>query len=687
MKNSKRVLSVVTASLLASSVFAGDELIQNGSFENFSIEKDRGKWKVVEFDSWEGQGEVWNHGIGKIATEGTYKAELDVHRNSLNMLTQIVTTETGENYLFSLDAYARKVNTSDFELLIDSEVVATITPSSSWEKYGVEFIGTGGEQTVSIRELDSQDNGLGAVIDNVSVASGVSLEQLQLDERTKFEIIEPTGIGQIQQVIDFDQVTQNFISDEDREIGRKSADMMNELIKEAVFELGLANDGAVTRADVREINLYLRENYASEWENLYTEFQLLQPKLSGSQRQAKRVVALNQVAINLWGDIYRVGLESGGETKKNRINNYFSSVGYTLGSVLRGDVATGTLKNPDFEEVTGTTGTGMDKGIELIMTEEGLQRRVPTSDLREGATAANEMNILILEAVVNQGLANDGRISTADVRTVNEYLVENHLERWAELHGDDENNEETGFHLVQNDGATGRMFGDNFVNTVADGVYHLGFPTRFKNNLENEDGNKNQTFEKVAWWLNSCLKDDLEAGVLVNSDYREVEGTTGTIFDKIVPLIYSDKGLEFKISMSDIREGAEAANGMNELIITAIKETGIAEDGYFSVEDVKELNSYLVTNYALEWAELHGDDEDGEETGYHKVQNDGATTRALGQNVLNQLADSVYHLGFPTRYENNLENEDGNRNASFSTVAYWLNKTLQGDIAKGNLSN
>lgn len=678
------VNSVVAAAVFSSAgLMAGEELIQNGSFESFSVERDRGKWKVVTFDNWEGQGEVWNHKLGHTATEGMYKAELDVYRRSVNMLSQTIETEEGKTYLFSLDAYARKANTSDFELLVDGEVAVRVTPAKRWDKFGIEFTGKGGEQTVAIREISDQDNGLGAVIDNVSVLSDMTLDQMEADERAKFEIVEPTGIDQIQEVIDVDQVVQNFISSEKVEKAREAAEKMNQLIKEAVIELGLANDGAVTRADAREINIYLRENYAEEWESLYSDYQVLQPKLRGHERRAKRVVALNQVAINLWGDIYSIGLDKGGDSKSREARKYFTNVGYTLGEVLRGDVANGSLTNPYFQEVIGSTGTGMDKGVELIMADTGLQRRIPTSDLREGATAADEMNQLILEAIFNEGLANDGKISTADTRTINEYLVANHKERWAELHGDDEDGEETGYHLVQNDGATGRMFADNFVNTVADGVYHLGFPTRFKNNLENEDGNKNQRFEKVAWWLNSCLKEDLEAGQLSNPDYREVEGTTGTTFDKVIPVIYHDEGLEYRISMSDIREGAKAANGMNALIVKAIIETGVASDDYISAGDVKTLNTYLVENHASEWAEFHGDDENNEETGYHLVQNDGATSRAYGKNILNKLADSIYHLGFPTKYAHNLENEDGNKNTSFNTVAYWLNKSLKADFDKG----
>lgn len=683
MKSSTMLKSVVAAAVIFSStaLLAGEELIQNGSFENFSVEKDNGKWKIVQFENWNGRGEVWNHQLGRIATDGTYKAELDVGRRSVDELSQAVVTKEGVKYLLSLDAYARRANTSDFELLVDGVALASISPTSVWGKFGVEFIGNGSVQTVSIRETSAQDNGLGAVIDNISVASDASLEEFIGAERSKFEIIEPTGIDQIQQIMDADQVVKNFIPVEDVQKAREAAQRMNELIKEAVINNGLANDGAVTRADVREINIYLMQRHSGEWSSLLEDFKKASRKPQRNERGAKRVISMQQVAMTQWEEVYKVGLQYGGGNQ-NKSRNYFNKVGYTLGAIFRGDVTNGSLKNPDFKEVAGTTGTGMDKGVDLIMTEMGLQRRIPTSDLREGATSANEMNKLILEAITNEGLANDGKISTADVRTINEYLVVNHKEKWKELHGDDENNEETGFHKVQNDGATGRMFGNNFVNTVADGVYHLGFPTKHANNLENEDGNKNQTFEKVAWWLNSCLREDLELKTLANYDYKEIEGTTGTIFDRVIPVIYNDKGLEYRVSMNDIREGASSANGMNELIVEAIRATDAAADKYISAEEVKEINKYLVQNYASQWAELHGDDENNEETGYHKVQNDGASSRAYGQNILNQMVDSVYHLGFPTRYENNLENEDGNKNASFSTVAYWFNKALKGDCAK-----
>ncbi len=227
------------------------------------------------------------------------------------------------------------------------------------------------------------------------------------------------------------------------------------------------------------------------------------------------------------------------------------------------------------------------------------------------------------------------------------------------------------------------MYVDNVINTVADGVYHLGFETNNNYQLANEDGKNNARFEKVAWWLDTSLRSDLAAGKFDNLDYQEVVGTTGTSLDYIVLYIYNEPGLLRKVSMEDIRVGARSANAMNELIVEAIKNTGVAQDDYISADEVKTLNEYLSTNYLGEWIVLHGDDEDEEETGYHRVQNDGALGYMYNRNVINNLADSIYHLGFPMTYKNNLTNEDGKKNDSFKSVAYWLNKSLQDDYRQG----
>ncbi len=66
---------------------------------------------------------------------------------------------------------------------------------------------------------------------------------------------------------------------------------------------------------------------------------------------------------------------------------------------------------------------------------------------------------------------------------------------------------------MQNDGAKTELFGRNAVNTVADGLYHLGFAID-GNRLVNEDGDKNASLNSVSEWLNGLLATDLANGSL-----------------------------------------------------------------------------------------------------------------------------------------------------------------------------
>ena len=59
------------------------------------------------------------------------------------------------------------------------------------------------------------------------------------------------------------------------------------------------------------------------------------------------------------------------------------------------------------------------------------------------------------------------RISIGDIYKINAYIRENHYRGFVKQHGDDENNEETGYHLIQNDGGSSTMEYDDLVDTVA----------------------------------------------------------------------------------------------------------------------------------------------------------------------------------------------------------------------------
>jgi uncharacterized protein YggL (DUF469 family) len=544
-------LSLITSAMLtigtSDTLIASDNLVQNGSLENFTIVRDFGRWKKVTFDNWTGRGEAWTNNLGAVARDGDFKAELDTDRGTIDNLSQTITTEEGKQYVFALDAYARRDGTSSFELLIDNEVVAKVTPTRVWNKYGAEFTGKGGEQTISIREIESESDGLGTVIDNIVVLPDITLDKLKDDERAKYEIIEPTGFDQILEIIDNDRVVHANVSQEDIDKAKDAAVEMNNLIKEAITVNGLANDGKITTSDAKEINKYLVENYADRWGEIRDIYRVIQKKTE--------VIAMNHHAIpTIWGKVYFLGYPATDDGKyttdfDGKRSYAFTTVAYFLNAIAKNDMA--DLKNPDYKEVEGTTGTHLDIIANVILNDRGLLKNVPTSDLREGVRTANEMNKLIIEAIKVNGLANDGSISTADVRTINNYLVENYEERWAELHGDDEDDAETGYHRVQNDGATTRMFGENVMNTIADGIYHLGYKTNHSRNLVNEDGNKNQTFEDVAWWLNISLEEDIKDGKFDNPDFKEVKGETGTALDQIIPYIYNDEGLIANVSMED----------------------------------------------------------------------------------------------------------------------------------------
>ncbi|MCF8216258.1 MAG: hypothetical protein K9I59_05635, partial [Chlorobium sp.] len=299
--------------------------------------------------------------------------------------------------------------------------------------------------------------------------------------------------------------------------------------------------------------------------------------------------------------------------------------------------------------------TGFDQLVDSIRNDPGLAGRISGIDIERGAKAALMMNRILIEAIAITGSGQSGTFTTTDVRNINQYIRTNYLNLWAELHGDDETNEETGFHLVQNDGAYWQYRGNNLVNTVIDGIYHLGYEIQ-GDTLLNEDGNPNATVQQIAEWLTQFYTD---------------HSTTDTGLDRITDMVMADKGLDRNIIDNDIAAGADTADRMNAILDEAIQATGANIDLNISVDDIRAINQYIRDNYLVEWTLLHGDDETNEETGFHLVQNDGATTRTFGKNFVNTVADGIYHLGFEIN-GNNILNEDGTVNATLADLASWV---------------
>jgi Ca2+-binding RTX toxin-like protein len=118
---------------------------------------------------------------------------------------------------------------------------------------------------------------------------------------------------------------------------------------------------------------------------------------------------------------------------------------------------------------------------------------------------------------------------------------------------------------------------------------------------------------------------------------------------------------------------------LNQLLIQSIQATNAMADGWITAEDLRAMNAWVnsdATRLAT-YTALHGDDDGTVETGYHLVQNDGANTNYFGRNLINGVADSIYHFGF-TIQGNNFLNEDGAVNATLSDVGNWVNYFYKG---------
>ena len=187
---------------------------------------------------------------------------------------------------------------------------------------------------------------------------------------------------------------------------------------------------------------------------------------------------------------------------------------FYLNELLEEDLASGALKNDDIDPyVEGTTGTGLDTVVDIIAGDPGVNLRVATGEIAVAARAADGMNGIIVEAIYATAVDKDGEIDTADVRAINAHIQANHYDEWIELHGDNDGGEKTGFHLARGAGATTELFGENAVDTVAYGVYTLGFDATYSQ-FRNEDGTPWHRIDDVAFYLNELLEEDLENGGL-----------------------------------------------------------------------------------------------------------------------------------------------------------------------------
>jgi hypothetical protein len=121
--------------------------------------------------------ELWNAHKGVTATQGVNFVELD-YGSGYDGFYQTVQTSSGQTYTLAFDARTRPGTTpatTTIEVLWNDKLVATMPPGASWATSTYTVIGTGGQDRLTFREVQSQSSdGLGAMLDNVRLMAADS---------------------------------------------------------------------------------------------------------------------------------------------------------------------------------------------------------------------------------------------------------------------------------------------------------------------------------------------------------------------------------------------------------------------------------------------------------------------------------------------------------------------------------
>jgi len=444
--------------------------------------------------------------------------------------------------------------------------------------------------------------------------------------------------------------------------GIAAANGLNHLLIDGLSALGLLNKEVLTSADIVALNTWVRSSptrlaafialHGDDANGVATGFHQIQG--NGGQRRFGGQALIDTIQDGIYHFGFALSADGSRFTNEDGdANALISDVARWL-TALKTDLA--------------TTGTGLDRIVETIVGDPGLADSITWPQIKGGAMAANGLNGLIsagIDALKAAGAADADptRLSRDEVLWINAWIRANptRYASFSALHGDDENGVETGYHLVQNDGGQTTLFGKNAINTVFDGICHIGFALTADGRFVNEDGNANAKVSDVAEWI---------------SYYYGDPSTTGTGLDRLTDWMHFDPGLAKRTSATNINDGLAAADGILHLYLDAINATGVNSDGWITKSDLRLINNWIRSHRFNEFIALHGDDEaDGTESGFHKIQNNGGSTQFFGKNLINTVADGMFHIGCEIQGDNFL-NEDGNKNQSLGDVSSWVNYFL-----------
>jgi hypothetical protein len=200
---SKITLSLATLLSLSVTTIYAENLIQNGSFENFKVESNNNKWKRVTLDRWNSTAKLLTNKAGRAkATDGRFKLALD-SSDSLDSISQMVSLTPNKKYQLSFDAYAFDTKSADIAIWINNKKIDVITPTKTWEKYSVTFIAKSSNVTLKLSEvIGQQKNRRGAIVDNVILKS-VSSQTTTTTNTTDTNTTTPTV--DVDRVLDVEQ--------------------------------------------------------------------------------------------------------------------------------------------------------------------------------------------------------------------------------------------------------------------------------------------------------------------------------------------------------------------------------------------------------------------------------------------------------------------------------------------------
>ena len=143
--------------------------------------------------------------------------------------------------------------------------------------------------------------------------------------------------------------------------------------------------------------------------------------------------------------------------------------------------------------------------ISVLTGDAGLKANVSSVDMSYGISSSRMLNKLLATAIDETGVNEDGAISKADIVAIADYIQADSamLVSFTAYHGT-ETGTESGFHLLETEGAKRTFRGLNVVDTVIDSIYLIGFGYS-GDFLLDQNGSPSTAMTLVAGWLNYFL--------------------------------------------------------------------------------------------------------------------------------------------------------------------------------------